>query len=193
MARTHFVTWDAKTAKYILPSTSLNSSYGYNVIQRKDARIVKPDSGESFHVHSPAAPCHFLINTHYDCDSQWCVSELLNINITDAIAIAASLQVRHNAMQWFRSYEHQFYSHCDTYMACKYKFKLHVSIAITRTHQNSYCFDSMTIFTEVLVDGQPNLKMTAVRWQSEKVFESSYLDIVGWGGGFRGSLSGEQR
>ena len=47
----------------------------------------------------------------------------------------------------------------------------------------------MTIFTEVLVTGQPNLKMTAVRWQSEKVFESSYLDIVGGGGGFRGSLS----
>jgi len=79
MANNNFVTRDAKPAGYFLPFISLNSNYGYNVMQRMDARIVKPDSGESFHVYSPAEPCHSPINIDYDCVSQWCVSELLRI------------------------------------------------------------------------------------------------------------------
>jgi len=132
-----------------LPSSS---NYGCNVMQGMDARIVKPGSGELFDVFSPAAPCHSPI-TDYIRLCQWCVPGLL-YPITDAIANCI-FPVMSSRSARITEFLHIVLLTWLANLNSSYMYA-----AITRMHQNNYCFDPKTFSTQVLVNSQPNLKLS---------------------------------
>ena len=153
-------------------------------MQRMDARIVKPGSGELFDVFSPAASCHSPI-ADYIRLCQWCVPELLS-PITDVFPVMSSIMQCKDCGVMNTNFIHivLLIWLANKNSSCMYA-------AITRMHQDNYCFYLKTFSTEVLVNSQPNLKSSG--WQSPWwKLEGVSIEFRGHGGGLRGRLSGEQ-